>query len=146
MKQPKFGFGILRWGAINYLIHTTNRPRLLHIENSRNITLEKLFLKDSPRWTFLSGNSDGLIVRHIKIEARITELETHTLVDLTAFNTDGIDVTGKNVYIHDVDIWVQDDCISVKDGARDMFFERISCSGLGLVIGSIGSSVVRFIL
>jgi hypothetical protein len=114
------------------------------LENGRNITLEKLFLKDSPFWTFLSGNTDGLIVRNTKIEARITNLQTHTLLDLTAFNTDGIDVTGKNVYIHDTDIWVQDDCISVKDGARDMFFERISCSGVGLVIGSIGSSVVRF--
>lgn len=126
------------------MLYEEKRPRLLHIEKSRNITLEKLFLKDSPRWTFLSGDSDGLIVRNSKIEARITELEKHTLLDLTAFNTDGIDVTGRNVYIHDVDIWVQDDCISVKDGARDMFFERISCSGLGLVIGSIGSSVVSF--
>ena len=126
------------------MLHQEHRPRLLHLETSRNITLEKLFLKDSPFWTFLSGDSDGLIVRHTKIEARITALEQHTLLDLTAFNTDGIDVTGRNVYIHDTDIWVQDDCISVKDGSQNMFFERISCSGVGLVIGSIGSSVVRF--
>ena len=126
------------------MLHQEHRPRLLHLETSRNITLEKLFLKDSPFWTFLSGDSDGLIVRHTKIDARITALEQHTLLDLTAFNTDGIDVTGRNVYIHDTDIWVQDDCISVKDGSQNMFFERISCSGVGLVIGSIGSSVVRF--
>ena len=126
------------------MLHQEHRPRLLHLETSRNITLEKLFLKDSPFWTFLSGDSDGLIVRHTKIEARITALEQHTLLDLTAFNTDGIDVTGRNVYIHDTDIWVQEDCISVKDGSQNMFFERISCSGVGLVIGSIGSSVVRF--
>jgi len=31
----------------------------------------------------------------------------------------------------------------VKDDSADMLFERISCSGLGLVIGSIGSSVVN---
>ncbi len=37
----------------------------------------------------------------------------------------------------------QDDCISVKDGSEDMLFERITCSGLGLVIGSIGSSRVN---
>ena len=126
------------------MLHQEHRPRLLHLETSRNITLEKLFLKDSPFWTFLSGDSDGLIFRHTKIEARITALEQHTLLDLTAFNTDGIDVTGRNVYIHDTDIWVQEDCISVKDGSQNMFFERISCSGVGLVIGSIGSSVVRF--
>ena len=54
----------------------------------------------------------------------------HGLVDLTAFNTDGFDVSGKelnccnhsqtldhlgrNVWIHDVAIWNQDDCIAVK--------------------------------
>ena len=51
-------------------------------------------------------------------------------------------VTGNNVHIHDCRIWNQDDCISVKDGATNMLFERISCSGLGLVIGSIGASRV----
>lgn len=47
------------------------------------------------------------------------------------------------MYIHDCVIWNQDDCISVKDGSQDMLFERITCSGLGLVIGSIGSSMVK---
>ena len=67
----------------------------------------------------------------------------HTLEDLTAFNTDGFDITGRNVHIHDCRIWNQDDCISVKDGSEDMLFERISASGLGLVIGSIGASRVN---
>lgn len=61
----------------------------------------------------------------------------------SAFNTDGFDVTGKNVYIHDCRIWCQDDCIAVKDGSENMLFERIEASGLGLTIGSIGGSVVR---
>eukprot|EP01034_Spumella_vulgaris_P022512 gene22512-28641_t len=66
--------------------------------------------------------------------------------NIIAFNTDGFDVTGNNVHIHDCNIWNQDDCIAVKGcatGSTNMLFERISCSGLGLVIGSIGSSVVR---
>ncbi len=33
--------------------------------------------------------------------------------------------------------------IAIKDGSRDMLIERISCSGLGLVIGSIGASKVQ---
>ncbi len=52
-------------------------------------------------------------------------------------------MTGKNVWIHDCTIWNQDDCIAVKDGSENMLFERIHASGLGLVIGSIGDSVVR---
>jgi polygalacturonase len=52
-------------------------------------------------------------------------------------------VTGKNVYMHDLRIWNDDDCIAVKDGSENMLFERIEASGLGLVIGSIGGSRVN---
>lgn len=105
--------------------------------------MENLLLKDSPYWTFYAAHSDGLIIRHTNVDARITQLNYHSLYDLTAFNTDGFDVTGQNVYIHDCDIWCQDDCVTIKDGSRDMLIERITCSGLGLVIGSIGSSTVH---
>jgi polygalacturonase len=66
------------------------------------------------------------------------------IIDINkAYNTDGFDVTGTNVHIHDCYIWNQDDCISVKDDSNNMLFERITCSGMGLVIGSIGSSIVN---
>lgn len=137
------GNGKKWWGAIKFLKHQEDRPRLLHIKHSQNVLMEHLLLKDSPYWTFYAENSDGLIIRHTDVDARWTNQNYHTLLDLQAFNTDGFDVTGKNVYIHDCTIWNQDDCIAVKDGSQDMLFERISCSGLGLVIGSIGSSQVR---
>ncbi len=137
------GNGKKWWGAIDFLLHQEDRPRLLHIETSQNILMENLFLKDSAYWTFLAADSDGLIIRNTKIEARFTNQDNHNLIDLQAFNTDGVDVTGRNVHMYDCDIWVQDDCISVKDGSMDMLFERISCSGVGLVVGSIGSSIVR---
>ena len=47
------------------------------------------------------------------------------------------------MHIHDCDIWNQDDTIAVKDDSRDMLFERITASGVGLTIGSIGSSRVK---
>ena len=58
-------------------------------------------------------------------------------------------MAGANVYIHDCDIWNDDDCIAVKgingDGkqaqcSENMLFENIQASGLGLTIGSIGPS------
>ena len=88
-------------------------------------------------------NCDGLEVRNSEVDVRWTRYEKHTLRDLQAFNTDGYDVTGRNVYMHDLKIWNDDDCIAVKDGSSDMLFENIEASGLGLVIGSIGSSVVN---
>ena len=40
-------------------------------------------------------------------------------------------------------MWNQDDCVAVKDGSSDMLFERVTASGVGLTIGSIGASEVR---
>lgn len=137
------GNGKAWWGAIKFLKFAEDRPRILHINGSKNVLMERLLLKNSPYWTFYAENSNGLLIRHTDVDARWTNADSHTLIDLQAFNTDGFDVTGQNVHIHDSTIWNQDDCISVKDGSRDMLFERISCSGLGLVVGSIGSSIVK---
>jgi polygalacturonase len=135
------GNGQKWWGSINFLKYQEDRPRLIHMENTKNILVENLLFKDSAFWTFYAEKSDGLLIRYTDVDARWTNLPGHSYIDLQAFNTDGFDVTGKNVYIHDCYIWNQDDCISVKDGSEDMLFERITCSGLGLVIGSIGSSL-----
>jgi hypothetical protein len=43
-------------------------------------------------------------VRFSTISAARTDLETHDLIDMTAFNTDGWDVTGRNVWVHDVEV------------------------------------------
>ena len=71
---------------------------------------------------------------------QLTNADGPGTIDTTAFNTDGFDVSGDHVYIHDCSIWNQDDCIAVKDGSNDMLFERIEASGVGLTIGSIGGS------
>jgi polygalacturonase len=140
------GQGRKWWGAIRMLTHGEDRPRLWHIIKSSNIHVEHLLLLDSAYWSFYAEQCDGMFIRHSDVSARITDMEKHDWLDLTAFNTDGWDVTGRNVHIADSNIWNQDDCIAVKDDpviSEDMLFERITCSGLGLVIGSIGSSKVR---
>lgn len=125
------------------MLYQENRPRLMHIVTSKNVVVENLLFKDSPFWTFWAENCDGLIVRYSKVDVRWDKKDIHSLLDLQAFNTDGFDVTGKNVHMHDLDIWNDDDCIAVKDGSENMLFERINASGLGLVIGSIGQSIVN---
>ena len=71
----------------------------------------------------------------------------------TASWADGLDVSGRNVHIHDCNIFVQDDCIAIKPhsengssvgaASSNILIERVNASGLGLVIGSIGASSVR---
>lgn len=134
------------WGlpGIGYLVREENRPRLFYLGGgSRSILFENILLHNSPYWTFLADGVDGLEVRNSSIDARRMPDDGHNTIDMTAFNTDGFDVTGRNVWIHDCTVWNQDDCIAVKDGSEHMLFERIHASGVGLTIGSISGSVVN---
>lgn len=137
------GQGKRWWGfpGIGYLHYGENRPRLFNVESSSNLLVENLFFLDSPYWTFWVHGVDGLEVRHTKIEARRQEdADDHNIIEMTAFNTDGFDVSGNNVWIHDCEVWCQDDAIAVKQDSSNMLFERINASGVGLTIGSIGGS------
>jgi hypothetical protein len=139
-------WGIPFWG---YLQITEHRPFLLQVNQTTHLTISNLMFKDSPLYNIHLKSVNHVEIHDVSIISRRTNSESHTLIDLTAFNTDGIDISGHNVHIHDVDIWTQDDCIAVKDNMLDdqvssnMTFERITASGVGFVIGSIGASTVR---
>jgi len=139
------GQGKRWWGlpGIGYLLRGENRPRLFNVEDSKNILVENILFLNSPYWTFWVHGVDGLEVRFCEISARRSNDDHHGIIEMTAFNTDGFDVSGRNVWIHDCVVWDQDDCIAVKGSSENMLFERITASGIGLTIGSIGNSIVN---
>ena len=139
------GQGERWWGlpGIGYLLRGENRPRLFNVEDSKNILVENILFLNSPYWTFWVHGVDGLEVRFCEISARRSNDDHHGIIEMTAFNTDGFDVSGRNVWIHDCVVWDQDDCIAVKGSSENMLFERITASGIGLTIGSIGNSIVN---
>ena len=137
------GNGKYWWGLFGYWKYREHRPRLFHINHAIDILIENLNFVNSPYWTVHLENINSLIVRYVKVINTITKDFKHSYRDLTAFNTDGIDVTGNDVYTHDLYIWTQDDCIAVKGDSTNMLFERINASGLGLTIGSIGNNVIH---
>ena len=129
------------WGAIDYLKYQEDRPRLFVIDASKNIIFERILLLNSPFWSFWAQNSDNLIIRYSEVYIE-TKYQKHSLWDLQKFNTDGYDVTGRNIHIHDVNVYNNDDCICIKDDTQNVLVENVVTSGLGLVVGSIGSSHV----
>merc|ERR1712232_1008885 len=133
------GNGARWWGVpgIGYLYRGEDRPRLLRIRGKRWL-IEKLFLKDSPYWTFKS-DVDDMEIRFSDISAWRVSHTSHTPIDQTAFNTDGFDFTGKNIWIHDCTVWNQDDSFCIKGNTENVVIERVNASGEGLTIGSIGS-------
>jgi len=135
------GNGATWWGfpGIGYLVRAENRPMLMKLSNCKQTLIERVLFLNSPYWTFdADSGTDGLEIRYSEISARRTRVDKHDLIDMTAFNTDGFDVGGNNVYIHDCKIWNQDDCIAVKGTSSNMLFERIEASGVGFTIGSVG--------
>jgi polygalacturonase len=148
------GRGSQYWGIplFGYMQFAESRPRMLVFRSISDLLIERVILQDSPYHTLNLEHVDRVVVRNMSIVARRTKEDGHNWIDLTAFNTDGIDVSGHNVHVYDVDIWTQDDCIAVKDNydsksldfiSSNMTFERINASGFGLAIGSIGGSTVR---
>lgn len=138
------GNGEKWWGIpfIGALIRLENRPKLFHMKFVYNILIENLDFINSPYWTVHIEDVKRLIIRYTSIINKRTNSDKHTLIDISAFNTDGFDVQGENVHIHDCYIWTQDDCIAVKGNSKNMLFERITASGVGLTIGSIGTEAV----
>ena len=90
------GNGETWWGfpGIGYLLRTENRPRMLVLDHNKNILIENLLFKQPPYWTFLASQVDGLEIRFCEISARRNNKDGHDLWNITAFNTDGFDVTG----------------------------------------------------
>merc|ERR1712226_1717941 len=135
------------WGfpGAGYLEHTENRPRILNIASSSHVLIENIAIVQPPYWTVWANSITDMEIRYSSIDARRLDKHhtSHGGVEKTAFNTDGFDITGQNIWIHDCTVWNQDDSFCIKDGTRDVVVERVSSSGLGLTIGSIGGSHVK---
>ena len=54
----------------------------------------------SPYWTFTARDVARLEVRGCAIDNRVNHADEHGPLNLAAFNTDGFDVAGRDIYIH----------------------------------------------
>ena len=89
---------------VGYLMHAENRPRLLRVQKSTDILVENLLLNNPPFWATKFHDVRRLEIRWVGINARRTAAHGHPLIDLTAFNTDGFDISGQHIWIHDCEI------------------------------------------
>jgi len=143
------GNGAKWWGIpfIGYLIRGKNRPPLLHMASASNLIVENLLFLNAARFSFTSSQLDWAVIRYCEISARRTQRDDHTAIDLSAFNTDGFDVAGRNIHVHDVTVWNQDDTVAIKGYKQfiteNVLVERVHASGVGLSIGSIGNRHIR---
>lgn len=109
-----------------------NAPRLIQIDNSKNITLFQITLKNSPNFHVVGNNTDGLTLWGITINT-----------PASARNTDGFDPMGStNVTLTHSTISTGDDNVAIKAGNRGTSHISILDNHFGAGHGmSIGSEV-----
>jgi polygalacturonase len=84
----------------------TGRPRLIGIQNCRNVKVSGISIKNQACWGLFILYSENVLVENLIIRA------AHNII-----SSDGIDVdSSKNVRITGCDIDVNDDCIAIKSG------------------------------
>lgn len=142
------GNGARWWGipGIGYLERGKNRPPLLTIHDAQDFMLENINFVQAPRFNFQSSALRNATIRNCHVDSRRTSADSHGVIDLTAFNTDGFDVSGNGIHIYNCSVWNQDDTFCVKanqdEPTANVLIENVRASGVGLSVGSIGAHVV----
>jgi polygalacturonase len=96
--------------------YPTNGPRHndIRLFRSKKITVQDVTLVNSPSWVFRILESDGVIVRGVRIYSFANE------------NNDGIDIDGKNITISDCIIDCDDDAVCLKSDDPNYLVENVA--------------------
>ena len=75
-----------------------------------------MVVEDGPNWQTYWNKVTHLIIRYVKIDITCIPPDNtiENMLGALELNTDGIDIWGSNVHVHDVEVTNADDCICVK--------------------------------
>jgi len=103
-------------------------PRIFRIVKCTNWSIHDLALADSPAFFIVvQEGSNG-------------EMYNLVLHGHEEGGLDGIDISGKNHWVHDIEVSNKDECVTVKSPAHNFLIERIYCNWSGgSAIGSLST-------
>lgn len=146
-----YGQGNMWWTDFMLGKIVRQRPSIINIENLVNLLIENLQFYNSPRFNIYCKNILNAEIRYLNIIAKLRNGN----MPMLPLNTDGVDVAGKNIYIHHLNISNYDDVVAIKplknnepplDGdtlncSENILVEHINIIlGVGLSIGSVSSN------
>lgn len=110
--------------------------KFFKVDDMESSTIEQLTIQNWPTHLFSISGSD-ITISNLILDNSAGD-ETDSDGDALGHNTDAFDVSDVDgLYVHDITVYNQDDCVAVNDGSN-MVFENMYCSGgHGLSIGSI---------
>jgi len=88
--------------------YTLPRPNLVVIEDSKNVRVENITLRNSPKFHLVPADCEDVVISNVTI-----------LAPAHAANTDAIDPSGHRMLITKCRIDVGDDNVAIKAGRRD---------------------------
>ena len=104
-----------------YMPSGSHRPKLIVIETSKRITVHDIVLKNSPSFHFQTSQVLDSTFYNIDIKVNTTAqldiLKRNYLtgiIPLFPLNTDGIDLSGKNIHIYNITCQNYDDVVVPK--------------------------------
>ncbi|KAF1354749.1 Endopolygalacturonase 1 [Delphinella strobiligena] len=114
------------------------KPKFFAAHSMKQSTIQNLNVKNTPVQSFSIDGAEGLTVTGITIDNSAGD-ETDSNGDALGHNTDAFDVgDSTGVYISNVNVKNQDDCLAINSGT-DISFTGSTCSGgHGISIGSVG--------
>ncbi|KAG6813759.1 hypothetical protein H0H92_007711 [Tricholoma furcatifolium] len=99
------------------------RPILLTIDQAEGLVVENIHMINSPEWHNLINESKDVIYRNMT-------LNSISASSNAAANTDGWDIyRSDNVAIVDSTIFNDDDCVSFKPNATNIYVANLNCTG-----------------
>ena len=130
------GKGHFWWNAFILGQLKVKRPVLIEMTDCTDVIIESIHLYNSPRFHIYLENIDNVVIKDINIQVQWDKT-------IFPFNTDGIDVSGKNIYIGNSYIENWDDVVAIKpqiNGSctENVLVENIQAKyGVGLSIGAV---------
>ncbi|KAL1878126.1 hypothetical protein VTK73DRAFT_8006 [Phialemonium thermophilum] len=104
--------------------------RLLRLAHVEDFSIHDIALVDAPQFhLFLDTCTNGEIYNCI-------------IRGGDEGGLDGMDVSGSNIWIHDVEVSNRDECVTIKNPAEHMLIENIYCNWSGgCAMGSLGAGI-----
>ncbi|KAF1834129.1 rhamnogalacturonase [Decorospora gaudefroyi] len=105
-----------------------NGARLLRVEKSTNFSVHDIILVDAPMFHFVMNTCTNGEAYNMAIRGGDWG------------GLDGVDVTGTNIWVHDIMVTNKDECVTVKSPSKNILIENIYCNWSGgCAIGSLGT-------
>jgi rhamnogalacturonan hydrolase len=117
--------------GLGYQFHLDDRldgPRLVRLVETTNWSFHDIALVDSPLFHAVIDNCEN------------GEIYNTIVRGGDSGGLDGFDVSGENIWIHDVEVTNKDECVTIKSPAHNMLVTNVYCNWSGgCAMGSLGT-------